>query len=133
MKNTPYEGSPAAEFIAERVRDLKNRKSQKQIAHEVGFVNANMISLLKSGANKVPLDRVPAFAKALEADPALPMRLALEQSVGVTAATAIVELFGTPVSENERGWLDEIRQVSDNGDPRLTTRSRATLRSVFGK
>lgn len=129
----PYENSPAALFITERVRDLKNRKSQKEIAREVGFVNSNMMSLLKSGANKVPLDRVPALAKALEADAAYLMRLALEQSVGVTAANAIIEVFGTPVSENERGWLDEIRDASGNSDPRMTARSRVALRGIFGK
>lgn len=129
----PYENSPAALFITERVRDLKNRKSQKEIAREVGFVNSNMMSLLKSGANKVPLDRVPALAKALEADAAYLMRLALEQSVGVTAANAIIEVFGTPVSENERGWLDEIRDASGNSDPRITARSRVVLRGIFGK
>lgn len=59
--------------------------------------------------------------------------LSLEQSVGVTAANAIVEVFGTPVSENERGWLEEIRDASNNGDPRLTTRSRSALRGIFGK
>lgn len=129
----PYENSPAALFITERVRDLKNRKSQKEIARDVGFVNSNMMSLLKSGANKVPLDRVPALAKALEADAAYLMRLALEQSVGVTAANAIIEVFGTPVSENERGWLDEIRNASGNSDPRITARSRVALRGIFGK
>jgi len=40
------------------VRDLKHRKSQKKIAREAGFMNATTLSLLKSGANKVPLDRV---------------------------------------------------------------------------
>ena len=133
MKNTPYENSPATRVIAERVRDLKHKKSQKDIAHEAGFVNANMLSLLKSGATKVPLDRVPALAKALEVDPALLMRLALEQSVGMTAANAITEVFGTPVTENEHGWLDEIRSASDNSDPRVTARSRSTLRGIFGK
>lgn len=131
--NNPFENSPAARFITERIRDLKHRKTQKAIAREVGFVNSNMLSLLKSGANKVPLDRVPALAKSLDADPAYLMRLALEQSVGVTAANAIVEVFGTPVSENERGWLEEIRDASNNGDPRLTTRSRSALRGIFGK
>lgn len=133
MKNTPYENSPATRVIAERVRDLKHKKSQKDIAHEAGFVNANMLSLLKSGATKVPLDRVPALAKALEVDPALLMRLSLEQSVGMTAANAIIEVFGTPVSENERGWLDEIRDASGNSDPRITARSRVALRGIFGK
>ena len=129
----PFENSRAAVFVTERLRDLKHRKTQKEVAREVGFLNANMLSLLKSGANKVPLDRVPALAKALEADPAYLMRLSLEQSVGVTAANAIVEVFGTPVSENERGWLEEIRDASDHSDPRLTTRSRVALRGIFGR
>ena len=41
-------------------------KTQNAIARDAGFVNANMLSLLKSGANKVPLYRVPALARALE-------------------------------------------------------------------
>lgn len=131
--SNPFKNSRAAVFLTERLRDLKHRKTQKEVAREVGFLNANMLSLLKSGANKVPLDRVPALAKALEADPAYLMRLSLEQSVGVTAANAIVEVFGTPVSENERGWLEEIRDASDHSDPRLTTRSRVVLRGIFGR
>lgn len=129
----PHTNTPAALFIADRVRDLKHRKSQKEIAREAGFVNANMLSLLKSGASKVPLDRVPALARALEVDRSYLMRLSLEQTVGITAANAIVDCFGTPVTENERGWLDEIRDASLNNDPRLTARSRSALRAIFGK
>ena len=129
----PHENTAAANFLIERMRDLKHRKSQKEIAQEAGFLNANMLSLLKSGANKIPLDRVPALAKALEADPAYLMRLSLEQSVGVTASNAIIECFGTPITVNERGWLDEIRDASDNTDPRITARSRSALRGIFAK
>ena len=32
-----------------------------------------------------------------------------------------------------RAELEEIRSASDNSDPRLTARSRATLRGIFGK
>ncbi len=76
--SNPHLNTPAALFIADRVRDLKHRKSQKEIAQEAGFVNANMLSLLQSGATKVPLDRVPALARALEVDRAYLMRLSLE-------------------------------------------------------
>ena len=129
----PYEHSPTANLIADRIRDLSHRKTQAEIASEAGFANANMMTFLKNGKNKVPLDRVPSLAKALEVDPAYLMRLALDQAVGATAAKAIVEIFGTPASENERGWLAELRDVSENTDPRLTARSRAALRGVFGK
>ncbi|MFT4150924.1 MAG: helix-turn-helix transcriptional regulator [Paracoccaceae bacterium] len=85
----PFQNSPTAKLITDRVRDLSHRKSQIEIATEAGFPNANFISFLKSGRNKVPLDRVPSLAKALEVDPALLMRLTLDQAVGVTAAQAI--------------------------------------------
>ncbi|KPQ05855.1 MAG: hypothetical protein HLUCCA12_13825 [Rhodobacteraceae bacterium HLUCCA12] len=129
----PYENTPTARLIADRIRDLSHRKTQAEIASEAGFANANMMSMLKSGKNKLPLDRVPSLAKALEVDPAMLMRLALDQAVGATASKAITDIFGTPVTENERGWLAEIRDASDNSDPRLTGRSRAVLRSIFGK
>jgi len=129
----PYQNTPTAKLIADRVRDLSHRKTQAEIASEAGFANANMMTFLKNGRNKVPLDRVPSLAKALEVDPAYLMRLALDQAVGSTAAKAITEIFGTPTTENERGWLTELRDASDNSDPRLAARSRAALRGVFGK
>lgn len=129
----PFQNTATARLIADRVRDLSHRKTQAEIASEAGFANANMLSMLKSGKNKVPLDRVPSLAKALEVDPAYLMRLTLDQAVGATAAKAITEIFGTPATENERGWLEEIRDASDNSDPRLTARSRTALRAIFGK
>ena len=129
----PYQNSATARLIADRVRDLSHRKTQAEIASEAGFANPNMLSMLKSGKNKVPLDRVPSLAKALEVDPGYLMRLALDQSIGATAAKAITDIFGTPTTENERGWLQELRDASDNTDPRITARSRAALRGIFGK
>lgn len=91
------------------------------------------MTFLKNGKNKIPLDRVPSLAKALEVDPALLMRLALDQSIGKMAAKAITDIFGSPVTANERAWLDELREASDGKDPRLTARSRTVLRGIFGK
>ena len=129
----PYHNTPTAKLITDRIRDLSHRKTQAEIASEAGFGNPNMMTFLKNGKNKVPLDRVPSLAKALEVDPAYLMRLALDQSVGATAAKAITDIFGTPTTENERGWLDELRDASDNCDPRMTGRSRSALRGIFNK
>ena len=129
----PYQNTATAKLIAERIRDLGFKKTQAEIASEAGFPNANMITFLKTGRNKVPLDRVPSLAKALEVDPAYLMRLALDQAVGATAAKAITDIFGTPATENERGWLNELRDASGDTDPRITARSRAALRGIFGK
>ena len=64
---------------------------------------------------------------------AMLMRLALDQAMGATAAQATPATFGTPVTRNERGWLAEFRDASDNSDPRLTGRARTVLRGIFGK
>ncbi len=128
----PYQNTATAKLIADRIRDLLHRKTQAEIGSEAGFPNANMMTLLKNGRSKVPIDRVPSLAEAREVDPAL-MRLALGQAVGATAAKAIVEIFGTPATVNEQSWLAELRDASNNSDPRITARARAALRGIFGK
>ena len=132
VATTPYKDTDLAKYIALRILELRP-KNQADIAAEAGFPNANFVSMIKSGTSKLALDRVPSFAKALECDPAFLMRLALEQSVGSTAAKALVDILGTPTTANERLWLEEIRNASDNSDPRPTSRARSAIRGVFGK
>ena len=133
MAKKPYENTRLAKFLETRVLELKHKKTQAAIAEEAGFVNQNMITMLKQGASKLPIDRVPALAAALYCDPALLLRLALEQSEGSTAAAAIYEIIGQPISKNEMAWIVEIRDASGDTDPRLTSRAAAAIRGVFGK
>lgn len=133
MTKKPHEDTDLAKYVARRVLELKSKKSQSQIAKEAGFPNPNMITMIKNGASKLAMDRVPSMARGLECDPAFLMGLALEQAVGATAAKAIAEIFGTPVTANELGWLQEIRKASGNSDPRMSARSRAAVHSMFGR
>ena len=132
-KSRPYANTRLTAFITRRVLELRSKKSQIEIATEAGFTHPNMMSLIKSGATKVPLDRVPALALALEVDPKLLFRLALEQTGHETTRMAAEEIFGTIVSRNEAAWLDEIRDASGNTDPALTSRARSAIRGIFGK
>lgn len=133
MAKKPYQDTRLAKFIEARLLELKHKKTQAEIATEAGFVNPNMVTMIKQGATKLPLDRVPALARALDSDPALLLRLALEQSEGSTAAAAIYEIIGQPITKNEMAWITEIRAVSGDTDPRLTSRASAAIRGVFGK
>lgn len=54
-------------------------KSQKTIAEDVGFPKANILTMMKKGLTRVPIDRVPALAKSLGVDPAKFMRLVLAE------------------------------------------------------
>jgi len=132
LKN-PHTDIPAAVLLRRQIELISHRKTQKEIAHQAGFVNANMISLLKNGSSKIPLDRVPDLALTIEVEPAHLMRIALEQSIGKPAALSVLEVFGTPTTASERHLLEEIRKASGDTDPKMTARSRTALRAIFEK
>lgn len=82
----PYQNTPTAKLIADRIHDLSYRKTQAEIAREAGFPNANMMTFPKNRRNKAPINRVPSLVKALEVNLAYLIRLSLDQAVGATAA-----------------------------------------------
>ena len=128
-----YANSRLSNLVEKRVLELRGVKSQLEISVQAGFAQPSMLAMIKRGASKLPLDRVPGLAAALDVDPRLLFLLALEQSFGDTVAQAIMEIFGTVVTRNEVPWLLEIRDASGGSDPRLTARARAAIRGIFGK
>ncbi|MBK5927985.1 helix-turn-helix domain-containing protein [Rhodobaculum claviforme] len=129
----PYADTRLAQFLELRILQLKPKKTQAEIAAEAGLRSINFLTMLKQGSSKVPLDRVPALAKALEVDPKHMFKLALEQELGGTSAQTVEDIFGTIVTRNEVAWLEAIREASDHSDPTLTSRVKATLRGIFGR
>lgn len=123
MAKRPHAETRLAKFINKRVMKLRPGKSQAQIAQEAGFINPTMIAMQKNGATKLPLD----------CDPRMLFNLAPGQSGAETTARAIEEIFGTIATRNEVVWIQTIRDASGNSDPSLTTRSRSTIRGIFGK
>lgn len=115
------------------MRELKPRKTQRFITVEIGFNSLSVMCLIRSGASKVPLDRVPALARALGADPMLRLRLAFEQAGSETTRLATEEIFETVFSRNEVTWLKELRDASGPTDPGLTNRARSPIRGKFRK
>ena len=101
MTTTPHASTRLAQFIDQRIGEL-HHKTQADIAKEAGFRNANFITMLKTGSSKLALDRVPQLAKALEVEPALLMRLAIEQSYGPEMLRTLVQLLSVPLSDDER-------------------------------
>lgn len=128
-----HEDSHVARFVRQRVLELKPKKSQGEIAAEAGFTNPNMVTLIKTGASKLPLDRVPAMARALECEAKHLFLLALHQDGQQSTMAAVDEIFGTVVTRNEVVWIAALREASDHEDPPLTARARRTLFSIFGK
>ena len=131
MPGWPYENTEAALFIGERVAALSAKKTQFEIATEAGFPNPNMISMLKNGSNRLPFDRVASLAKALEADPGFLLRLAMKQSPDEALVLAILDIYGEPITLNERAWIKVIREATGDTDPPVTTRRRKLVAALF--
>lgn len=129
----PFSETRLPRYLEKRILELRPRKTQLAIASEAGFVSPNMLAMIKSGANKLPLDRVASLAKALECDPVLLFTLALEQLDRNTTEQAIRQIFGALLTDNEVAWIEEIRRASDRSDPSLTARARSAIRGIFGK
>ena len=97
---------------------MKGFKTQREIAEEVGFNTPNMISMLKNGDSKIPLDKIALLARALDVDPGHLLRLGLEQ-YWTGLAEVIDEVFGHIASANEfELFLKKWRQVTENTDPK---------------
>ncbi|WP_246018415.1 helix-turn-helix domain-containing protein [Pelagibacterium montanilacus] len=126
----PYAHTALVRYLDRRILELKPRKSQAEIGTETGFIQPNMVAMIKRGSTRLPLDRVAALAQALECDPAYLLLLALDQH-GMRGA-AYDEIFGRIVTRNEMTWISELRVLSGQSDPRLTSKGRAALRSAFG-
>lgn len=132
--NTPDSRSELAAFIDKRIDQLQGRKSQKDIADEVGYDKPNMISMIKKGTAKVPLEKVYLFAKALEVDPAHLLRLALAQSMtGEKNAIAIQKIVGNTVTDNEMAIVKVVRKASGNMDPALNQELKTAIEELFIK
>jgi hypothetical protein len=106
--------SLVAAFIAERMKEIN--KPQKDIAAECGWPKPNVITMLKTGQMKVPLDKVGVLAKALRVDPAYLFWLTLSEYAADTLEALVVSMRGSIVlNPYERRVVQAYRDlVGDN-------------------
>ena len=70
-----------AQTVAQYIDGLVNAagKTQSQIAKDAGFVNPNIITMIKQGRTKLPVERIPALSKALSVDMGEMVALAMSE------------------------------------------------------
>src|ERR1700744_287762 len=110
----PHSSTALARFLHRRIDELRGIKSQREIAAEAGFARPNVISMLKSGSIKVPLDRIPALARAIEADPAHMFRLGMNDA-WPELAPLISTIFGRQLGSAHEAeiFLAKWREATD--------------------
>ena len=99
--------------VAERLEKAieESDKSQRQIAAEVGYTRPNVLSMMKQGQTKIPLEKAPLLAKACGLDPAEFTRHAMQEYLPAVWET-LAATFGESLTPAERRCLAAFREVA---------------------
>ena len=133
----PFADTRMAVYLTKQIDALAGTKTQREIAFEIGYEKPNMISMFKRGEAKVPLDKIPALAKALHVDPIHLFRMAVEQQ-WPALKDVIGGIFSNLASDNETAiFLDKWRKRSQERDPSpsaaINEAIDEALDKIFGK
>jgi transcriptional regulator with XRE-family HTH domain len=131
MTEVKKEISRIAQFVDQRLGELRGVKNQREVSEEAGYTNQNMITMIKQGYSKVAIDRVTALAKALDVEPRPLMRLALEQFYSPAAIRDLEMAFGEMLTANERRLVDIYRRTTKGKDPAITPDMAEKIKAVF--
>lgn len=115
-----------------RIDDLINSspKSQRQIAAEMGYDKPNLITMFKQGTTRVPAEKVPALASALDVDRAELLVMWFEDYAPDVLA-AINENIGMALSRTERSWITNLRkQFHEVGMPPWDEHAETAIRPL---
>ncbi len=127
----PYENTKIVELIRNRISELTGLKTQREIAAEIGYDKPNVLSMYKRGEAKVPLERLPAIARALDIDIALLFRAGLEQW-WPGEQTLLNQMFMERiVTKNERALIKLVATYLQADDFEITQDLLERLRRSF--
>ncbi len=96
-----------AEFLSHYID--KSYKTQREIAIEIGYSNPNMITMLKQGLTKLPLDKIGVMAKALGIDPGVLFYFVMTEYMPETLDALAPIMQGLQLSKDERQLIHNYR------------------------
>ena len=104
---TRFKTQTVAQFLTDCIDS--QTKTQKQIATEIGYKNANIITMLKHGETKLPLDKIGPIAKALEIDCELLFYMVLKEYIPETFVALKPFMQALSLSDEERLLINAFR------------------------
>ncbi|SIT10257.1 hypothetical protein SAMN05421759_1166 [Roseivivax lentus] len=130
--------SPTARLIADAID--ASGKTQREIAEEVRFPRGNVISMLRSGEMRLPIERASALARALGIDEKLLISTAMteympetwnvisgasrafpEIQINVKGPAPVMERFKAICATERRTYADMLDRLMAGYDPEMET------------
>lgn len=128
----PWADTRIAKYLTKQIEVLQPTKSQREIASEMGYDKPNIISMFKRGETKVPLDKIPLLAKALNVDPQHLYRLAFAD-YAPDLGEAVRSAFGLWHTKNEEKLLQTLRVTTKDLDPEMPAEFLKEFRALAEK
>lgn len=123
---TPTKATTVAEYITAQIALCG--KDQIQIAQECGFAKPNVITMIKQGKTKLPLERIGPMAKSLGVDPVFLFKMAVAEYMPTLIDSIQAILDGPILSINEMEFIEVIRSSKVNNPKLRNEEERRTLR-----
>jgi transcriptional regulator with XRE-family HTH domain len=124
-----FANTPMVKFLSKRIDELKPELTQREIAHRLGVRSVQFVSMMKTGAARVPLEKLPLLAEILGVDPAHLVRLGLGQYW--PELDVVSKVLPAPVTKNEMALLRAFRRATDHADPEITPGRQAVVERMF--
>ncbi len=96
-------------------------KTQSDIASMIGYPNPNIITMIKKGTTRLPLEKVSLLATALGLDPAELIR-SWFNAYAPDAVASLNEHLGLGLTREEKSWVNKLRQTFDGKVPTYNSR-----------
>jgi DNA-binding transcriptional regulator YdaS (Cro superfamily) len=114
-----------AEFLSNAIKS--SGRTQAEIANECGFSYPNVVSMMKNGKTKIPLQRAPALARAIGIEPHELVARCLETYEPELYELLAEHASGTFVTRFELRLLKVIRAAAASGRFHLSAARRAAV------
>jgi transcriptional regulator with XRE-family HTH domain len=128
-KSPPLTGH-VARLIDGSLNAIAPRRSVKEIARMVG-ISAVMLSNVRHGRNKLPIEYVAKLASAFDIDPRHLLLLVLDEALRPEARNVITSLLGRLVTDNEMAIVEVVRVASEGMDPVVSKEVEDGLMNLF--
>jgi hypothetical protein len=120
--------SPTAEFLTRAIED--SGATHTEIADRAGFGAPNVISMMRLGRMKVPLDRIPDIADACGADDRHFLRIAMAE-YHPEVWNVLRASFGDVLTRSEQDLIAIFRVLNQDGDIEIDLELSDALASLF--